>query len=147
MSSAVQASRSEKPEIYVWLVQKCDYDDGRDGEGRTTVCNVYADLASANEAAEALFDECYEPYAGQESKSQDDEDEDEDEAEDEEANSETGIRSHLNSDGCYERSHESDDCQWRDHYGNLNGEGSFSVSVEQFTLKGKIPTPQTCERR
>ncbi|KAK4962823.1 hypothetical protein LTR10_000450 [Elasticomyces elasticus] len=120
MSSAVQASGSEKPEIYVWLVQKCDYDDGRDDEGRTMVCDVYADLAL--------------------------DDEDEDEAEEEKANSETGFGSHLNSYGCYERSHESDHCRWRDHYGNLNGESSFSVSVEQFPLKGKIPSPQTSHK-
>ncbi|KAK5729892.1 hypothetical protein LTR17_011531 [Elasticomyces elasticus] len=55
MSSAVRKSKSAELEIYVWLVEQCDYDDGWDDSGRTDVVDVFAHLEAANKAAEARF--------------------------------------------------------------------------------------------
>ncbi|KAK3660816.1 hypothetical protein LTR56_000574 [Elasticomyces elasticus] len=132
MSSTVRKSKTAELEIYVWLIEQCDYDDGRDDDGRTRVLDVFAHLDAANKAAEAVFDsQCPDEEPGP--------DEEEDEVE------KSDIKQHLGTNGCYERTYDADQSQGqsRDAYGNFDGCGGFTVSVRRFRLKGVVPVQQS----
>ncbi|KAK5688237.1 hypothetical protein LTS10_000215 [Elasticomyces elasticus] len=121
MSSTVRKSKNAELEIYVWLIEQCDYDDGRDDDGRTRVIDVFAHLEAANKAAEAVFDsQCPDEEPGS--------DEEDNEVE------ESDIKQHLGTNGCYERTYDADQSQGqsRDAYGNFDGYGGFTVSHCEF---------------
>ncbi|KAK4894874.1 hypothetical protein LTR27_006996 [Elasticomyces elasticus] len=127
-------AKSPTTPVYVWVVQHCEFDDEEDYEGHTTVLEVHADLASANQAAREHFDWAYEDTHERE----EDDDEDEDEKEDYD-----DVKHHLNSNGCYERQHETNDgCHGGPRYTHPRG-SYFTVSVEGHFLKGTFPVQQT----
>ncbi|KAK4962824.1 hypothetical protein LTR10_000451 [Elasticomyces elasticus] len=120
MSFTVRKSKGAELEIYVWLVEQCDYEDGRDDSGRTDVKDVFAHLEAANKAAEARF----KSQCPDETKSD--------------------IKQHLGTNGCYVRTFDADDNhgQTRDEYGNYDSCGGFTISVRRFRLKGVVPIQQ-----
>ncbi|KAK4962825.1 hypothetical protein LTR10_000452 [Elasticomyces elasticus] len=124
----------QKTPVYVWVVQHCQFDNEEDCEGHTTVLEVHANLASANQAAREHFDWSYEDTHERE----EDEDDDEDEKQDYD-----DVKNLLNSNGCYESQHLTNDgCHGGPRYTHPQGY-YLTMSVEGHFLRGELPAQQT----